>query len=486
MTPRGGELGDRYVRQRAGCRSGCSERLHHHRLSARLGAPHIQVMKPAQVFLIGVVAMAVACVAGLLSLHPMPNLDVRGWVGVLSFLSVGLLAECMAIDFGKGRQATSSLSFLPFLSSILLFSPPVALFVVCGVLLVSTTILVRRSPWHIVFNLAQAIIAVSAAAALYSQFLSPGQQVIPVRDSVSTFGFPFLAIVFFVTNVTLTSTAIAVLRGQPLGRTFAEVIGPRGGNLWYDLLASPIAIFPAALYGSLYIAAMAIVLLPLLLIRSSYLSKLQLEGANQDLLDVLVKAIETRDPYTSGHSMRVATLARLIAVDLGLPRKRVQEVERAALLHDIGKIDLIYASLLRKPYDLSRDERELIQTHAAKGAELLTSLSSVSKEVIHAVRHHHERYDGQGYPDGLAEEAIPLAARIIMLCDSIDAMLSDRPYRQALSVGQVRSELVRCSGSQFDPAIVEAILCRNTLERAVSLVERVATQPGPELVALAG
>ncbi len=111
----------------------------------------------------------------------------------------------------------------------------------------------------------------------------------------------------------------------------------------------------------------------------------------------------------------------------------------------------------------------MIQSHAARGADLLRSLSSVEEEVIKAVRHHHERYDGSGYPDGLAGDEIPLAARVIMLCDSIDAMLSDRPYRRALTVEQARVELLRCSGTQFDPDIVEVILRRNTLERAAVL-----------------
>jgi putative nucleotidyltransferase with HDIG domain len=307
---------------------------------------------------------------------------------------------------------------------------------------------------------------------IYLPFLNEAQRSGVIRDHVSTLGFPFAALVFFGVNLLLTSAAIALVRQANLRLTLQEVTGPRGANLWYDLLASPIAIFPAALYSSLYIAAMAIVLLPLLLIRYSYLSKLQLEAANRDLLSVLVKAIETRDPYTSGHSMRVATLARLIAEDMDLSAKRIKEVEQAALLHDIGKIDLVYASLLRKPYDLSAEERTLIQTHATKGADLLTSLSSVSSLVVRGVRHHHERYDGSGYPKGLAGEEIPISARIIMLCDSIDAMLSDRPYRQALSVTRVRSEIVRCSGGQFDPLIVQMILQRNTLERAVGLVER--------------
>jgi len=206
-------------------------------------------------------------------------------------------------------------------------------------------------------------------------------------------------------------------------------------------------------------------ILPLMLIRYSYLSKVQLQQANRDLLRALVKAIETRDPYTSGHSLRVSSLARAIAEDLGLPRKKVEQVETAALLHDIGKIDMVYAPLIRKPGELTPEERAVIQSHATRGAELLRSLSSVDEEVIRAVRHHHERYDGSGYPDGLAGKAIPIAARIIMLSDAIDAMLSNRPYRRALTIEQARLELLRCSGTQFDPDIVEAILKSNTLER---------------------
>jgi HD-GYP domain-containing protein (c-di-GMP phosphodiesterase class II) len=147
------------------------------------------------------------------------------------------------------------------------------------------------------------------------------------------------------------------------------------------------------------------------------------------------------------------------------------KTRKAALLHDIGKIDPIYSDVLAKPFDLSPSERELIQTHAAKGADLLLDLNSVDSEIVATVRHHHERYDGKGYPDGLAGESIPLAARIIMMSDSIDAMLSDRPYRKALSLDRVKNELVRCSGSQFDPKIVRSVLDAGTLDKAVALVE---------------
>jgi putative nucleotidyltransferase with HDIG domain len=162
-------------------------------------------------------------------------------------------------------------------------------------------------------------------------------------------------------------------------------------------------------------------------------------------------------------------------------------VEAAALLHDIGKIDSIYEVVIRKPYELSAAERDLIKTHATKGADLLESLSTVSRDVIKAVRHHHERYDGTGYPAGLGRDEIPVASRIIMLCDSIDAMLSDRPYRKALSIEKTRLELVRCASTQFDPDIVRVILQQNTLERAARLVTRIShnTVDEPMLVASA-
>jgi len=227
----------------------------------------------------------------------------------------------------------------------------------------------------------------------------------------------------------------------------------------------------AVVYDKMYIGGLLLMLLPLLLVRYSYLSKVQLQQANRDLLKVLIKVIETRDPYTSGHSMRVSSLARLIAEDMGLSRRQIEQVETAGLLHDIGKIDSVYASIIQKPSDLTEEELRVIKTHAVKGAEFLKSMTSLSDAVIEGVRHHHERYDGQGYPDRLRGDAIPLYSRIIMICDAIDAMLSDRPYRSALPVEAVERELLRCAGTQFDPEITRIIVRQGTLARARELVQ---------------
>jgi putative nucleotidyltransferase with HDIG domain len=358
------------------------------------------------------------------------------------------------------------------LSSIIVFSPILAVTAVACVVVFSSVVLLRQEVAKALFNISQAVIAVGLAAVAYRFFLDDASQIAAARENINYFGFFFLAFTFFAVNILLTSVAIALFRNQSFNRTLNQVIGPRGGNLWYDLLASPIAIVPAALYQTQFVTGILIILLPLLLIRYSYLSKLKLEEANRDLLKVLVKAIETRDPYTSGHSLRVSNLARAIARDLQMPSRKVDQVETAALLHDIGKIDSIYSAVLRKPHDLSDEERVLIRSHATKGADLLETLSSVPADVIRAVRYHHERWDGTGYPNGLRAEEVPLAARIIMMSDSIDAMLSDRPYRRALPISKVRAELVRCAGTQFDPNIVQMVLQMNTLERAAALVTR--------------
>jgi putative nucleotidyltransferase with HDIG domain len=230
-------------------------------------------------------------------------------------------------------------------------------------------------------------------------------------------------------------------------------------------LVTPISFGIAVLYVPLNIVGLLLAFLPLLFIRHSYFTNIRLQHANRDLLKALVKAIETRDPYTSGHSIRVASLARDIAVAMGMPEREVEETETAALLHDIGKIDAIYVDIIQKPTDLTPTERAIIESHVTKGVELLRSLSSFPESVVLAVRHHHEREDGRGYPDRLRGDQIPVGSKIIKICDSVDAMLSDRPYRKALALPDVRAQLQLYSGTQFDGRIAAIVSSGTILER---------------------
>jgi putative nucleotidyltransferase with HDIG domain len=185
--------------------------------------------------------------------------------------------------------------------------------------------------------------------------------------------------------------------------------------------------------------------------------QLELEETNQELLQLMVKSIEARDPYTSGHSRRVSKYAAAIARALGLSEREIDGVANAALLHDVGKIYEKYAPILRNPGRLTPGEWATMQEHPVDGANLVSTISRL-RALVPAVRHHHENWDGSGYPDKIAGDQIPLASRIIMFADTIDAMTSERPYRSALSEVDVRAEILRGRGRQFDPNIADRLL----------------------------
>lgn len=167
----------------------------------------------------------------------------------------------------------------------------------------------------------------------------------------------------------------------------------------------------------------------------------------------LANAIDAKSPWTKGHSERVMHIAARIAREMGLPENEVEGVRLGGLLHDIGKIGVIEA-LLEKPAALSDDEFPPLRAHPEKGVAILSPISQLN-HILPAILHHHERYDGTGYPTGLKGEEIPLSARIVAVADSFDAMVSERPYKKGYSVAEAISELRRGAGSQFDPHVVE-------------------------------
>jgi putative nucleotidyltransferase with HDIG domain len=272
--------------------------------------------------------------------------------------------------------------------------------------------------------------------------------------------------------------AITFSQGLPFRRVWHQVLANSGASL-NDVLISPIALAVAFLYVQFGLPGILIILLPMLFIRYSYLTTSKLREANADLLTALVKAIEIRDPYTSGHSLRVSELAKRIAEELGLSRVAIDRIANAALVHDIGKIEAVYTDILRKPDVLTTDERAIMESHVARGVQLLRDLSSVPEDVVKIVMHHHEREDGQGYPDGLLGDEIPIGSKIIVLCDAVDAMLSDRPYRDALSLPAVIEQLQENAGRQFDHRVVRAATRTDILtEYAESMkLHRLAAAP---------
>jgi len=171
---------------------------------------------------------------------------------------------------------------------------------------------------------------------------------------------------------------------------------------------------------------------------------------------VLAYTLEEKDPYTSGHSERVCYYSDFISKRLSFTPKERDELRIASYLHDIGKVG-ISNRFINKKGTLSSTEWAIIKQHTKKSIELLVPLS-LSPNIISYIQYHHERFDGTGYPDGLAGNQIPLGARIIAISDAYDSMTSDRPYRKPLSNGEAKNELLKCSGKQFDPHLVSIFL----------------------------
>jgi putative nucleotidyltransferase with HDIG domain len=174
-----------------------------------------------------------------------------------------------------------------------------------------------------------------------------------------------------------------------------------------------------------------------------------------DTITALAFAVEAKDPHTKSHSQAVSRLAAQIAMQMRLSEAEIEEIRLAGIVHDIGKIH-VPEPLLFKPAPLTAEEFGIMKSHAAWGAKILEPLKVTAIERI--VRHHHERYDGRGYPDHLMGEEIPLGARIVAVAEAFDNMVSDVPYRRARTVEDAVAELRRCSGTQFDPKVATAFL----------------------------
>jgi putative nucleotidyltransferase with HDIG domain len=181
-----------------------------------------------------------------------------------------------------------------------------------------------------------------------------------------------------------------------------------------------------------------------------------LEATLLETIETLNAAVEARDPYTAGHSQRVRRVSLAIGRELALPAKRLGALGTAALFHDVGKIGMP-DSILTKPEPLTPAEAAVMREHAPRGAEIVSRISSLQDSVA-AIRHHHERWDGLGYPDGLREDAIPLEAAIVGLADAWDAMTTERPYASALDASEAMLQVRTGRGKQFNPVVVDAFL----------------------------
>jgi putative two-component system response regulator len=202
--------------------------------------------------------------------------------------------------------------------------------------------------------------------------------------------------------------------------------------------------------------------------RSQELMLAQLSQAYQSSLIMFSNAIELRDDYTRGHVERVMEYAVLIGKELGWNNQRIEELKFGSILHDVGKI-YVHEAILRRPGPLSPGDWEEMKMHPVVGAELIKNIDYLTY-ALPVIRHHHERWDGNGYPDGLVGEQIPLMARVVAVADALDAMTSPRAYRTPAGARQAYEEIVACAGSFYDPMIVQVF--QNAWSKIMPLMQK--------------
>lgn len=397
--------------------------------------------------------VALACVSALVVLVWMaPTVEWLHVRAVITISVIALVTHLMGHTLSKSAHSIvrGSVSFVPFLAGAILSPDWTAMAGVLTVLVI-VQVVRRRSISKSLFNVCQVALAVSLAILAYR--LLGGVSILDHQ----ALNYPALVAVLFVYSAVNTLLVAAVV-GISEHRGIIEVWTENTlGTVMYALLGLPLIVGLAWVYARFGPPGAFVAAVSLLGLRELYRVNLELETANQELLELMVAAIEARDPYTSGHSRRVSQNAKTIAQIAGLSAREVKRVEVAALLHDVGKIHEVFAPILQKPGRLTDEENAIMQTHPIKSEELVARVSQLH-DIVPAVRHHHENWNGTGYPDGLAGEKIPLGSRIIMFADTIDAMTSDRPYRKALDAEAVREELVKHRARQFDPQICDALL----------------------------
>ena len=403
-----------------------------------------------------------------------PSLAESGfWNALVAFAVLGIASDSSFLPLPRISRAGvgSSVVFIPFLASVLLFAPPWPMVIACVTGLVAQLVVRRKTLVRASFNTAQYMLFVGLGGLVYTAL---GGHVGFDKVHVNFAAFGALVLVFFLVNQITVSLGVSLTTDISVREAWTRIAGD---SLFYDLVSSSLAIALAFLYIQFQIVGLAVLVLPLFFVRHMYQMNLQVERVNRELLELMVKAIEARDPYTSGHSIRVSEYARQIAREMGLSTKHVDQIGTAALLHDVGKIYEEFAPLLRKEGRLTPEERMLMQAHPVRSAELAGTIAEFRGKVQADIRNHHENYDGTGYPDGLSAKAIPIGARIIMIADTLDAMTTDRPYRKAMNLQRALEELAKHSGRQFDPRLVELVSRSPSIRRLLGPQTSTETAP---------
>jgi putative nucleotidyltransferase with HDIG domain len=392
-------------------------------------------------------AVFAAAVAGVWLIQPPQPFPI---VPALVCVVVLVLAMLVRFDTPFGGARATQLGFVPLVFALPLAIVPIAVALSLGLATLPAVKAGQLRPARLLQIPGNSCFAVGPVLMLALAHVQPG-------DAGPALLLAALA-AQFVADFVVSSSRLVIVRGVPISSLFADT--------WVyaiDVALSGIALAVAEDVHSTPLAPFA--LIPLLGLLAVFAherhrrlqSMLELSSAYRGTALVLGDVIEADDGYTGEHCKSVVSLALEVAEHLGLSAERRRNLEFAALLHDVGKI-VIPKEIINKPGKLDPHEWTIIKTHTVEGQKMLERVGGFMRQVGLIVRSHHERWDGGGYPDGLAGEAITLEARIITCCDTWNAMRTDRPYRKALSHDVAVAELVSNAGGQFDPHVVETFV----------------------------
>ena len=311
---------------------------------------------------------------------------------------------------------------------------------------------ILRRPWYkMLFNSMGSVVWTGFAAMAYQVLHDP--TAMPLGSYQNVIAILAYAAVHFFLNSVMVSTILGL--AQKLNPFHVWSANLEGVLLQFATMA-PLGVLIAATYRQTSFIGAMLLVLPLIVVYVSFRTLQHLREQTLKTVEALADAVDRRDAYTAQHSEVVAEYSRKLAIRMGVPLQEVEAIVLAARVHDLGKIAVPDAVLL-KPGKLDADEWERMQEHPTIGADILGRLW-LYRRSREFVLYHQERYDGQGSPAGIAGEAIPLGARIIAVVDAYQAMTSDRPYRRALPISVAIRQLTQGRGTQFDPEVVDAFM----------------------------
>ena len=382
------------------------------------------------------------------------------FIQLLTFGVLGIASESLPVALAKGGYVT--VGFPIFLSSLILFPLGVTLTTVALSGMIIFGKVASEQPFYKrAFNASQYILSLGGAYWVINFFKPSSVQL----EWKSLIFYLMAATVYMVINITIVSIALGAMFNKSPSSIWVSNLRWTLPNL---MALIPLGFLLALVYKNYGPLGILLLFIPLLASRHSFQLYIDMRENYLNTVEALVQALEAKDTYTSGHSARVGKLAIAIGEAIKMSEDKIESLKYAAVLHDVGKIG-VSEVILNKEEKLLDAEWEAIRSHPVIGQTIIKGIKFLF-DIGEVVRHHHERYDGKGYPDGIKGEEIPLESRIIAVADTYDAITSDRSYRKGSTHEEALVELKRVAGSQLDPALVDVFCQVVTHEVAARVV----------------